>query len=277
MPQQERWEELEGYSPSTPASNIAAPVCAADKWADPTTAQSLLEYADFLDAHLEAWCVTTQGTLLPDVSRHYVRILPTHVKGGARDFDFPEDPNVVQMTPWNQTYNARDVVDASFLELVRDGVRGADDPITVNFVKVVDAIIRKDLPQGPGFYRYNHDGYGQRDLGQDWYVGCSFGVGHPWRLLTGPDLRTAIRPAGLICTSLTFNKSAQSTISVEATQPSSRRSWARHARRTTFRQAYAPCLTGLQSAMAPIRRWLRASFDGRIDKAASQVRDGSAV
>jgi glucoamylase len=185
MSQQERWEELEGYSPSTLASNIAALVCAADKWADPTTAQFLLEYADFLEAHLEAWCVTTQGTLLPDVSQHYVRILPTHVKGGARDFDFPEDPNVVQVTLWNQTYNARDVVDAGFLELVRYGVRGADDPIIVNSVKVVDAIIKKGLPQGPGFYRYNHDGYGQGDLGQDWYVGCSFGVGRPWPLLTG--------------------------------------------------------------------------------------------
>jgi glucoamylase len=185
MTQQERWEELEGYSPSTLASNIAALVCAADKWADPTTAQFLLEYADFLEAHLEAWCVTTQGTLLPDVSQHYVRILPTHVKGGARDFDFPEDPNVVQVTLWNQTYNARDVVDAGFLELVRYGVRGADDPIIVNSVKVLDAIIKKGLPQGPGFYRYNHDGYGQGDLGQDWYVGCSFGVGRPWPLLTG--------------------------------------------------------------------------------------------
>ena len=89
------------------------------------------------------------------------------------------------MTLWNQTYNARDVVDAGFLELVRYGVRGADDPIIVNSVKVVDAIIKKALPQGPGFYRYNHDGYGQGDLGQDWYVGCSFGVGRPWPLLTG--------------------------------------------------------------------------------------------
>jgi glucoamylase len=68
---------------------------------------------------------------------------------------------------------------------VRYGVRAADDPVIVNSVKVIDAIIRKGLPQGPGFYRYNHDGYGQGDLGQDWYVGCPFGVGRPWPLLTG--------------------------------------------------------------------------------------------
>jgi glucoamylase len=174
--QQERWEELQGYSPSTLASNIAALVCSADKWADPKTAQFLLEYADFLESHLEDWCVTTKGTLLPDVSQHYIRILPPH---------FPEDPNIVQVTLWGQTRNARDIIDGGFLELVRYGVRAANDPIIVNTVKVVDATIKKKLPQGPGFYRYNHDGYGQGDLGQDWYVGCSFGVGRPWPLLTG--------------------------------------------------------------------------------------------
>jgi glucoamylase len=185
MTQQERWEELEGYSPSTLASNIAALVCAAEEWADPPTAQFLLEYADFLETHLDAWCVTKQSTLLPGISEHYVRILPTHVKGGSRDFNFPEDPDKVQVTLWGQTFNARDIVDGGFLELVRYGVRPANDPTIVNSVKVVDAIIKKDLPQGPGFHRYNHDAYGQGDLGQDWYDGCPFGVGRPWPLLTG--------------------------------------------------------------------------------------------
>jgi glucoamylase len=191
MTQQERWEELEGYSPSTLASNIAALVCAADKWADEETKKFLLDYADFLESHIHAWCVTTQGTLVPGVSEHYIRILPTHVKGGARDFNFPENPNTVQVTLWGQTYDARDIIDGGFLELVRYGVRAAKDPIIVNSVKVVDAIIKKNLAQGPGlpelpgFYRYNHDGYGQGNLGQDWYVGCPFGVGRPWPLLTG--------------------------------------------------------------------------------------------
>ena len=189
MTQQERWEELEGYSPSTLAINIASLLCAADlaenKWADPATAQFLREYADFLEAHLEPWCVTTQGTLLAGVSEHYIRILPTHVKGGARNFEFPEDPDTFQITVWGQTYNAKDIVDGGFLELVRYGIRAADDPIIVNTVKVLDATIHTDLPGGPAYYRYNHDGYGQGDLGQDWYDGNSFGVGRPWPLLTG--------------------------------------------------------------------------------------------
>jgi glucoamylase len=189
MTQQERWEEQEGYSPSTLASNIAALICAADlaqnKWADPATAQFLREHADFLESHLEKWCVTTQSSLVPGISKHYIRILPTHVKGGARDFAFPEDPNTVTVYLWGQTCNARDIVDGGFLELVRYGVRAANDPIVVNTIKVVDAVIKKDLPNGPGYYRYNHDGYGQGNQGQDWYNGCPFGVGRPWPLLTG--------------------------------------------------------------------------------------------
>jgi glucoamylase len=179
MTAQERWEELEGYSPSTLASNIAALVCAT-KWADAETAQFLLEYADFLEAHLESWCVTTQGSLVPGVPRHYIRILPAYVNGV---FNFPEDPNTTPIMVWGSGYNANEIVDAGFLELVRYGIRAAIDPVIVDSVKVVDAIIRKDLQQGPVFYRYNHDGYGQGAEGQAW-TGTG-GIGRPWPLLSG--------------------------------------------------------------------------------------------
>jgi glucoamylase len=75
---QERWEEVSGYSPSTLASNIAALICAAcfaHEKADEATAKYLEEYADFLECHVESWTVTTQGTLLPGVACHYMRIL----------------------------------------------------------------------------------------------------------------------------------------------------------------------------------------------------------
>jgi glucoamylase len=76
---QERWEEVSGYSPSTLASNIAALICAAcfaRERGDEATAKYLEEYADFLECHVESWTVTTEGTLLPGVARHYMRILP---------------------------------------------------------------------------------------------------------------------------------------------------------------------------------------------------------
>ena len=77
--QQERWEENAGYSPSTLAVNIAALVCAslfARERGEIETADFLLDYADFLECHVERWTVTDQGTLLPDVPRHYIRIHP---------------------------------------------------------------------------------------------------------------------------------------------------------------------------------------------------------
>ena len=71
---------------------------------------------------------------------------------------------------------------AGFLELVRYGVRRADDPLIIDSLKVVDAVLKTDLPQGPGWHRYNFDGYGQRPDGgpfQGW------GQGRIWPLFTG--------------------------------------------------------------------------------------------
>src|SRR5215469_15799125 len=80
---QERWEENSGYSPSTLASIITALVCAAC-WArergDEQTARFMEEYADFLEAHVEIWTMTRNGTLVPGISRHYVRINPVNIK-----------------------------------------------------------------------------------------------------------------------------------------------------------------------------------------------------
>ena len=40
------------------------------------TAQYLEEYADFLESHIESWTVTTEGSLVPDIRRHFIRIHP---------------------------------------------------------------------------------------------------------------------------------------------------------------------------------------------------------
>jgi glucoamylase len=72
-------------------------------------------------------------------------------------------------------FEAREIIDAGFLELVRYGVRRADDPLIVDSLKVVDAVLKRDLPQGPGWLRYNWDGYGQRPDGgpfQGWGQGA---------------------------------------------------------------------------------------------------------
>ncbi|HET9494610.1 MAG TPA: glycoside hydrolase family 15 protein [Chloroflexia bacterium] len=184
---QERWEENSGYSPSTLASNIAALTCAAlfaRERGDQTTASYIQEYSDFLECHIEAWTVTDEGTLVPGIKRHYIRIDPVSVD----DIHPDEDPNrgiirIANRPPGEQAeFPAREVVDAGFLELVRYGVRKPGDPLIEGSLRVVDAVLKVDLPQGPCWRRYNHDGYGQRADGGP-YEG--WGQGRAWPLLTG--------------------------------------------------------------------------------------------
>ncbi|MHB8352019.1 MAG: glycoside hydrolase family 15 protein [Thermoplasmata archaeon] len=184
---QERWEEAAGYSPSTLAVHISALVIAAEfarRHQDEATALFLEGSADFLENHLEGWTVTTRGTLVPGHPRHYVRILPIDL----HDPTPSEDVNTAELVLANQPpgevgrWPARDIVDGGFLELVRYGVRPADDPIIVESLQVIDRVLKVDTPFGPCWRRYTHDGYGQRSDGGPF---VEWGVGRAWPLLTG--------------------------------------------------------------------------------------------
>ena len=183
---EERWEEAGGYSPSTLASNIAALICAAEMIedrGDKHTADFVRTYADFLESHVEGWTVTNHGTLLPGVTRHYIRINPAISSQGAAG---DEDPDTGVLTLANQKpgdrsqYPANQIVDAGFLELVRFGIRRPGDPLIEDSLKVVDAVLKVETPYGPCWKRYNHDGYGQRVDGTSFR---GWGVGHAWPLL----------------------------------------------------------------------------------------------
>jgi glucoamylase len=184
---QERWEENSGYSPSTLAANIASLFCASEfarEKGDLKTAQFILEYADFLECHIEDWTVTTQGTLVRGIPKHYIRILPV----SPEDSRPLEDPNqgtlpIRNRAPGKQwEFPAKEVVDPGFLELVRYGIRKPGDPIIEDSLKVIDAILKVETPYGSCWRRYNHDGYGQREDGGP-YTGT--GRGRAWPLLTG--------------------------------------------------------------------------------------------
>jgi glucoamylase len=180
---QERWEENAGYSPSTLATVIASLVCAAELakgHGHTNTASFILTYADWLSAHLEEWTVTTQGDLIEGFPRHYVRINPTD----AHAPDPHADPNTTMLEIANGggLHPSRDVVGGDFLHLVRFGIRSASDPIVRDSIEVIDRVIKRDLPQGPAWYRYNHDGYGQKDDGSAF---DGTGVGRCWPILTG--------------------------------------------------------------------------------------------
>ncbi len=185
--QQERWEENAGYSPSTLAAVISALICAGDILRERGSAELgtfLEDYADWIEANLDDWTTTRQGVLLPEVPYHYMRIRPPaegepfHNSAVA-----PGEIHIANREP-NEKYGfeAREVIDAGFLELVRYGIRRADDPLVIDSLKVVDAVLKRDTPNGPCWRRYNHDGYGQRKDGGP-FTGS--GQGRAWPILTG--------------------------------------------------------------------------------------------
>jgi glucoamylase len=180
---QERWEENAGYSPSTLATMIAALVCAAEfarDRKDHVAEAFMLDYADWLAAHVDEWTSTTRGELVPGKPCHYLRITPA-------------DPNSARMEPSPNTaeialangggvHPARNIVGGDFLQLVRLGVRDASDPLVVDSVAVIDAVLKRELPQGPCWRRYNFDGYGQKPNGGAF---DGTGEGRSWPILTG--------------------------------------------------------------------------------------------
>jgi glucoamylase len=198
---EERWEELGGYSPSTLAAVIAAEVCAAcllRAGGEETSAALLEQYADYLMAHLQEWTVTTTGSLSAEINRYFVRLNPAKpgevaVRGAVdtAELNMPDQP---PGSP--QSYPARDVVDAGFLQLVRYGIMAPDDPLIVDSLKVVDGTLMKCTPAGKCWRRYNHDGYGQRPDGDAFE---KWGQGGSWPLLAGERAHYELAAGGNYC------------------------------------------------------------------------------
>jgi glucoamylase len=176
--QEERWEEVGGYSPSTIAAEIAGLICAADiarQNGATGDAERYLQTADDWNANIEKWLVTSSGHLTgrDDPGPYYIRV------------DNNTDPNdAYQLDVHNGggVWDERDVVDAGFLEFVRLGIRPATDPNIDRSLKVIDSTIRVETPNGPAFRRYNHDGYGETFFGGPW---LGAGVGRLWPIFTG--------------------------------------------------------------------------------------------
>ncbi len=175
---QERWEEKPGYSPSTIAAEIAGLVCAADiaqKNGDDTSAKVWLEKADDWAKNVEKWTVTTTGKY--GDGNYYLRL----TKNGT-----PDSGEKIELNNNAGTFNENEIVDAGFLELVRLGIKSPNDQLIVKSLKVVDEVLKVKTANGDGFYRYNHDGYGEFYDGRNWNYDRKWsGKGHLWALLSG--------------------------------------------------------------------------------------------
>jgi glucan 1,4-alpha-glucosidase len=175
---QERWEEEGGFSPSTIAAEIAGLVCAAEiakRNGDETSATIYLAAADDWARNVERWTATTNGKY--GDGNYYLRIT-----GSGK----PDAGEKIELNNGAGFFDEREIVDAGFLELVRLGIKPADDPLIKKSLKVIDQIIKVNTPNGEAFYRYNHDGYGEMDDGRRWnWDGKYTGKGRLWALLSG--------------------------------------------------------------------------------------------
>ena len=178
MTEQERWEEKPGFSPATMAAEIAGLVCAADiaeKNGDETSAKRWLEKADDWARNVERWTATTTGK--HGDGNYYLRLTKNAAPDAGEKIELNNNAGIFQ---------ENEIVDAGFLELARLGIKSPNDPLIVKSLRVVDEVLKIDTPHGEGFYRYNHDGYGEMADGRPWNWDLKYtGKGHLWALLSG--------------------------------------------------------------------------------------------
>jgi glucoamylase len=182
--QQDRWEEDGGYSPFTLGAEIAALLIAADlaeAMGRAESAEFLRQNADTWNDNIERWTYAVGSELARQtgVEGYYVRITPPDGDGASSPL---QGFVPIKNHATSATAEAIEIVSPDALALVRFGLRAPDDPRILNTIKVIDELLRARLPQGPGWYRYTFDGYGEHEDGSPF---DGSGIGRPWPLLAG--------------------------------------------------------------------------------------------
>jgi glucoamylase len=177
---QDRWEESAGLNTFTLAACIAALVSGAAYLA--ADARELaLDFADYWNSKLEDWTAVHDTPLARQfgIPGYYVRVAPPQALNDRSAFD-----RVLSMK--NQALDpglpAAAQFGVDFLQLVRFGLRRSDDPLILGSVRLADALLKVDTPNGPCWHRYHDDGYGEHDDGSAF---DGVGRGRAWPLLTG--------------------------------------------------------------------------------------------
>ncbi len=177
---QDRWEEDAGVNPFTLAVSIAALVAGAALLPD-VERPLPLAVADYWNARLEDWCVARATPLgrAHGVAAYYVREAPADI--------LCDDRAMLRVLPVkNHSYElglaAGEQIATDFLELVRLGLRRPDDALIVDTLKLADALLKTDTPNGAVWHRYNGDGYGEHSDGRAF---DGSGRGRGWPLLGG--------------------------------------------------------------------------------------------
>ena len=184
--QQERWEENSGYSPSTIAAEVAGLVTAA-KIArannDLVSAKTYLAKADLWQQNVAAWTFTTTGQ--HGNGKYYIRI---------NDNQNPNDGAQLGVKNGGGNHDERYIVDGGFLELVRLGVKDANDGNILDTLPEYDSILKQTIAgKGDAWFRYNYDGYGEKNDGSNF---DGTGRGRLWPIFTAERGMYEIAKAG---------------------------------------------------------------------------------
>ncbi len=181
---QDRWEEDGGYTPFTIGAEIAALLAAAemaDLNNEASMATYLREVADNWHAAIDRWLYVsdTDWCRKYNVKGYYIRLATMNA-----GVEVPSQENVLikNVTCDKAVQLADHLISPDALALVRFGLRAADDPRILDTVKVIDALLKTDMPQGAIWHRYNGDGYGEHEDGSPF---DGTGIGRAWPLLTG--------------------------------------------------------------------------------------------
>jgi glucoamylase len=172
----ERWEEQGGYSPSTIAAEIAGLISASDIAqvnGDDVSARVFRGTADDWQRSIKGWTVTTNGPLA--AHPYFIRLSKTGDPNAAISYNLGNG---------GPTLDQRSVIDAGFLELSRLGELTASDAAIQESLPVVDATIEAATPSGPGWHRYNGDGYGDGSSDGHPWAPSGKGTGHLWPALS---------------------------------------------------------------------------------------------
>lgn len=177
---QDRWEEDAGLNAFTLAVAIAALV-EGSAYLAPEAQAFALRLADCWNAALEDWSFVTDTSLARElaVSGYFIRTVPLDALA-RRSAHCERVPTKNLAQDPGLPANAR--ISTDFLQLVRYGLRRADDVYIVDSLKVVDHLLKSDTPCGPVWHRYNNDGYGEHPDGTPF---DGTGLGRGWPLLTG--------------------------------------------------------------------------------------------
>ena len=178
--QQDRWEEDAGINAFTLSICIAALVEGAG-WLDDRAREFTLSLADYWNAHIEDWTAVYDTALARRIGvvGYYIRNAPTQREINPRALlDVLPIKNLAQ----DPSLTAADQVGIDCLQLVRFGLRRADDPLVLDSLRVIDALLKVNTSSGPSWHRYNGDGYGEHNDGSPF---DGVGQGRVWPLLTG--------------------------------------------------------------------------------------------